>query len=165
MSATREDIVVFNPKKGRKKTEALRRKNPHLTFVPIEKMTAEDVAALLARAKLYIDFGRHPGKDRLPREAAIAGCCVVTGQRGAAACHEDLPIPGLYKLQDRRKTYIEQFPSLAMDIFERFSYHSSHFESYRALIRREPEIFFEQVRGIFGNRRSDVFMRNEHRNF
>ena len=30
--------------------------------------------------KLYIDFGGFPGKDRLPREAVMHDCCIITGK-------------------------------------------------------------------------------------
>jgi len=43
--------------------------------------------------KLYVDFGKHPGKDRMPREAAVHGCCIITGRRGAAGNPFDIPIP------------------------------------------------------------------------
>lgn len=33
-----------------------------------------DVAALFARARVYVDLGSFPGKDRMPREAALMGC-------------------------------------------------------------------------------------------
>ena len=33
--------------------------------------------------QVYIDFGHHPGQDRLPREAVQCGCVVITGTRGS----------------------------------------------------------------------------------
>ena len=45
----------------------------------------------------YIDFGPHPGMDRLPREAALAGCVVITNCEGAANFQEDLPLPSEFK--------------------------------------------------------------------
>lgn len=29
----------------------------------------------MRKAKVYIDFGFHPGKDRIPREAVMCGAC------------------------------------------------------------------------------------------
>ena len=54
---------------------------------------------MLRRARIYIDFGPHPGMDRLPREAALAGCVVITNAEGAAQYDEDVPIPGDYKIR------------------------------------------------------------------
>jgi hypothetical protein len=38
-----------------------------------------EIAKLFAQARVYVDLGTFPGKDRLPREAASMGCDVVTG--------------------------------------------------------------------------------------
>ena len=35
--------------------------------------------------------------DRLPREAALAGCVVVTNREGAARFDADVPLPGEFK--------------------------------------------------------------------
>ena len=51
-------------------------------------MTPEQVVDLMSESKVYIDFGNHPGKDRIPREAVINGCCVITGVRGSARFKE-----------------------------------------------------------------------------
>jgi len=146
----KEDIVVYNPKKGQKQTEALIQAYPDINFVPIQNMTPTQVAGLLQRAKLYIDFGSHPGKDRPPREAAIAGCCVVTGRQGSSNYYEDVPIPERYKLDDRSVAYIDQFGSLVKDIFVNFEKLTIDFDYYRTQIAMEPEIFRSQIRSIFG---------------
>jgi hypothetical protein len=62
-------------------------------------MTDEEVTSLLRRSRAYVDFGPHPGMDRLPREAALAGCVVITNREGAAAYDEDLPLPSMYKFR------------------------------------------------------------------
>ena len=67
-----------------------------LDWVPIENMTPREVGELLASAKVYVDFGEHPGRDRIPREAALAGCVVITGTRGSAGNGIDIPIPSEY---------------------------------------------------------------------
>jgi len=47
---------------------------------------------------MYIDFGTHPGKDRIPREAALRNCIVLTNRNGAADNNVDVPIPNEYKI-------------------------------------------------------------------
>ncbi|HSG78516.1 MAG TPA: hypothetical protein VLD62_02965 [Acidimicrobiia bacterium] len=96
--APREDIVAYNPKKGSQTTAALMNLLPDTRFVPIEGLDPSGVAGLLRRAKLYIDFGPFPGRDRLPREALLAGCVVISGRAGASLLLEDLPIPEAYKV-------------------------------------------------------------------
>jgi hypothetical protein len=101
----RDIDVVYNPAKGIHYTnEIIRRAGQTLQIVPIGKglngqvrMTNHEVTNLLRRAKVYIDFGPHPGMDRLPREAALAGCIVITNRDGAAGYDVDVPLPNEFK--------------------------------------------------------------------
>jgi len=149
VSLERKNIVVFNPNKGQRQTEKLRRENPDIEFVPIQNMSSNEVLQLLSSAKVYVDFGQHPGKDRIPREAAMAGCCVITGRRGSAGYFNDVPIPDKYKLQDNNSLYLKQFRPLVESIFSDFSKHIADFESYRNIILEEPNVFLSQVISIF----------------
>jgi len=146
----KEDIVVFNPLKGQKKTKLLISRYPAIKFIPIQNMTSREVADLLRRAKIYIDFGHHPGKDRPPREAAMAGCCVITGRGGSAQYHNDLPVPEKYKLDDKTSAFVNDFGMLAESIFKSFSVHAKEFDAYRSKVLNEPKVFREQVLAIFG---------------
>ena len=148
---TKEDIIAFNPKKGMRQTRSLMNAYPKTKFVPIENMTQIQVSELLGRAKIYVDFGHHPGKDRIPREAAMAGCCIITGQRGAARYHEDVPIPNKYKLDDSREEYVNEFGELVDQVFSNFNSHAKDFDEYRTHILEEPMHFKNQVIDIFGN--------------
>lgn len=148
-NGSKENIVAFNPKKGQKEIKALMEAYPSIRFVPIKNMTPKEVAELLGRAKIYVDFGHHPGKDRPPREAAMAGCCVITGRKGSARYHEDVPIPEKYKLDDSRGEYLKGFGQLSEQIFKDYEVHAKDFDSYRAKILKEPDIFKQQVKDIF----------------
>ena len=146
----RRNIAVYNPKKGATRTQKLISNHPDVEFVPIRNMTAAQVADLLRSAKIYVDVGNHPGKDRLPREAAMAGCCVITGMRGAAGNPRDIPIPPDFKIDDSSSVYVKQFRSAAEHVFGDFAEHSARFDGYRRSILREPHLFLQQVRSIFG---------------
>lgn len=147
---TKEDIVAFNPKKGQRQIKALMRAYPTIRFVPIQNMTPKQVAELLGRAKVYVDFGHHPGKERIPREAAMAGCCVITGRSGSARYREDVAIPDKYKLDDRRAEYVREFGELIAKIFGDFDGCTKDFDEYRVRILEEPTTFKKQVMDIFG---------------
>lgn len=151
-TSRKEDLVVYNPMKGIRQTQELIVRHPEIRFEPIANMTAGEVSELLHRAKIYIDFGHHPGKDRPPREAAIAGCCVITGRRGAAASADDVPVPERYKLDDvsRRSNHVHEFGALARDIFENYERRAEDFSEYRTRILEERAVFSSQVAAIFG---------------
>jgi hypothetical protein len=151
----RKNQVAYNPKKGFDKTRRLIRNHLDIPFVPIAGMSADEVRNLLEASKVYIDFGTHPGKDRFPREAAMAGCCIVTGVQGSAKNAQDIPIPRKYKLEDNSDHFLHEFRKTIGDIFENFENCTKEFESYRSSIQREPEIFREQIRKIFIETTSD----------
>jgi hypothetical protein len=144
----REDLILYNPKKGIEITQRLRAAYPALTFVPIVNMTKAEVEATFRRAKIYIDFGEHPGKDRLPREAAMMGTVVVVGARGSAAFDEDINLPGRYKLAID-DALPAAFNVLISDILTDFPRHQGVQDAYRKVIAREREVFAQQVRDVF----------------
>lgn len=142
----RENIVLYSLK-GYKFTQRIipRIRNGH--FVPLRGLTKKQVIELMRKAKVYIDFGNHPGKDRMPREAAICGCCVITGRRGSAAFYEDVPIPQEYKF-DETAGNVPLIVEKISFCLEHFANASKDFEEYRSKIKREKEKFLEDVRSL-----------------
>lgn len=149
--SAREKIIAYNPKKGIHFTNQLMQRNPEIDFVPIINMTPAQVRELLSRAMIYIDFGNHPGKDRFPREAAMAGCCIITGSKGSAANGIDIPIPKKYKLNENSKDVFLVFDSLVNEIFYDYASHILDFNDYKKTITLEPTKFKEQVIEFIAN--------------
>jgi hypothetical protein len=145
---SKKNIVVYNPKKGYGFTKKIINEAPDLIFVPIINMTREQAIETLQKAKVYIDFGNHPGKDRIPREAAILGCCVITGKKGSASFYEDVPIPEEYKFDDEENN-IPQIINKIKDCFENFEERYKDFDNYRVMIKKEPQRFIEDLKKIF----------------
>lgn len=141
----KENIVCYNPKKGRETTNLLISSMPNVRFVPIENMTATQVSELLSRSKLYIDFGEHPGKDRIPREAAMAGCVVVTGRKGSADNSVDIPVSHKYKIEEKDPFFIDKMADTITSIFENYDDVYDDFEDYRVRIAKEKEEFDREV--------------------
>jgi hypothetical protein len=146
--AKKENIVAYNPTKGCSFTAKLISRARDIKFVPIINMKKEQVVKTLQKAKVYIDFGNHPGKDRIPREAAILDCCVITGKRGSAAFFEDVSIPEEYKFEDTEKD-IPKIIEKINDCFENFEERNKDFEYYRKIIRNEPQKFIDDLKKIF----------------
>jgi len=144
----KENIVVYNPKKGFAFTKKIISLAKDIKFIPLVNMTRGEVIETLQKAKVYIDFGNHPGKDRIPRESAILGCCVITGKRGSASCFEDVPIPDDYKFEDQ-KSNIPKIIKKIKDCFENFEERYKDFDYYRQIIRNEPKKFVADLKKIF----------------
>ena len=149
----RDDVVAYNPAKGLRFTEQIIRAAARLqvkvSFRPVSGLRRHEVVELLRRAKVYIDFGYHPGKDRLPREAAALGCCVLVGLRGSARHEKDVPIPSEFKFSVDNSSIpaIVAAIQLCMENYEGVRH---RFDGYRRLIAQERSIFLERVRTVFG---------------
>ena len=139
---------MYNPRKGQDFTDQLIAAAPDLHWAAIENMTPEQVQQLLAQAKVYIDFGTHPGKDRIPREAAISGCCVLTDRRGAAKFFKDVPIAERYKFADTA----EEIPAILTrirQVMRDYATAIQDFADYRAEIRQQRQQFEREVDSVF----------------
>lgn len=148
-AAQRGDTILYNPTKGAKITARLMAAYPQWRFRPLRGLDREQLAQAFLDAKLYIDFGHHPGKDRLPREAAIHGCCVVTARHGSGANPVDVPVPERCKLDVNAPGFVQQFGALVTDLFANFDARSAELARYREVIAREPEEWRRQVRAAF----------------
>ena len=150
--ASRLNRILFNPHKGAKITRRLMEAFPDWQFMPLVGYEREQLAEIFLCSKLYIDFGHHPGKDRLPREAAIHGCCVITGINGSAANAVDVPIHANYKLDDKDAEFICRFESVVRRVFHDFDVCMKDFETYRKTISLEQMEFDKQIMNAFGIR-------------
>jgi len=154
MKVEKRDIVAYNPAKGAIFTEKLinraKEKEYPIQFVPIKDMTRQQVCELLSSAKIYIDFGEHPGKDRIPREAAISGCIVFTNLKGSAKFYSDVMIPDQYKIEDAEEN-LNLILERIMNTFENYEKIMPDFEAYKNYIASEQNNFVSQVKEIFGN--------------
>ena len=142
------DKVLYNPSKGYEFTKKIMDSSPDLEWFPLKSLSPTQMREVMETSKVYIDFGNHPGKDRIPREAAISGCCVITGKRGAARFYQDVPIPEEYKFDDNT----ESIPAIVRQIKSCITDYGNHFHDfdlYRTMIREEHHAFLVNVKEIF----------------
>ena len=149
LALKRKMQICYNPAKGIHVTKQLITRNPDYKFIPIQGLAPDGVKELLSSSTVYIDFGNHPGKDRMPREAALAGCCVIVGNKGAAK-FQDVAVPSKFKLDESSPEFNEQFSSLVTEIDNDFEAVSQLFDDYRGCIRGERSEFLSQVNKYFG---------------
>ena len=153
--SSKSNIVLYNPRKGMKFTKKIIEQSPKFNWVPIQGLSTSGVRNLLVKSKVYIDFGNHPGKDRFPREAAISGCCIITGRKGSANYKEDLPIPEEFKFYDEEKS-INSIILKIQDCIEQYEIERDKFKEYRAFIAAEKDKFIRDVKTIFCGKKEEV---------
>lgn len=145
----KSDLIIYNPKKGVSFTKKIiSYANKRLNFVPLQNMTRDEVINTMLKSKVYMDFGNHPGKDRMPREAAICSNCIITGEKGSAAFYEDVPIPKQYKFPDET-SYIPEIVSQIEACINDYKTKITDFKYYRNYIKKEKEMFINDIKEIF----------------
>ena len=145
----KENIVLYNPKKGFEFTKKIIDADTSLKWIPLVNMSRQEMLQAMQKSKVYMDFGFHPGKDRIPREAALNYCCVITGRRGAANNPIDIAIPESFKL-DERKVSINTILEKIHNIFYNYESCLKEQENYRKQIIGEREKFFGEIDKLFG---------------
>lgn len=144
----RENVVLFNPKKGVNKTASIVFSSDYrIKWQALYGLTPEGMRQVMRKAKVYIDFGEHPGKDRIPREAAMCGCCVITNRNGSAANDTDVIIPDKYKF-DNDGEFAPIFNCIH-DIFDNFEERKKDFIPYAKKISREFNEFEQDIVKFF----------------
>ena len=144
----RKSQIAYFPRKGAALAAELIAAAPGLTFAPIENMTKAQVKETLADSAIYIDFGHHPGKDRVPREAAAMGATVLLHDQGAGSSFVDHPLDRdyLFTLADIRDG---RLVARLMEILADPVAHFDRQRHYRQRIRLEKEEFRRQVQSFF----------------
>lgn len=140
----RMNIALYNPKKGLERIKpVIENTSDFLKWIPLINLSEEDMIAYMHISKIYVDFGNHPGKDRIPREAAACGCCVVTNRRGSATYYEDVSIPDKYKIDDERN--IIMISNVLYKICTDYNNVHKDFNDYREKIFNEKEKFCIEI--------------------
>lgn len=140
----RNDVILYNPAKMTDFYRKVIKASP-FDCRPIMGLSRSGVIDLMRHAKLYIDFGAFSGRERLPREAAMCGCCVLTSKTGAAAYFRDVAIHDEYKFDD---TQLDDVIDAMKDVIENYWLHRPFFNVYRSFIKQDRESFKSEVREI-----------------
>lgn len=145
---TKENVIIYNPKKNDAFLDEIKARVTEFEWKPLSGMTPEEVAQWMKKAKLYIDFGYHPGKERMPREACIMRCCMIIGKTGSAAFAEDMPIPDKYRFEkdERNRSNII---SLIRECIKNYEKHITDFDDYRIQLHEEANRFNNDIKRLF----------------
>lgn len=140
----KEKVVAYNPKKSNGFTREIiaymNLKNPDIDFVPIQNLNQNEVRELLGKASVYIDFGFFPGPERIPREAAIMRCNIITSRLGSAANDIDVPIDSKYKF-DLTDDNIPIIATCIENMVNHYSDYVNNYEAYRRKVRAQKADF------------------------
>lgn len=146
--AQKEKIVTYNGVKNGEFLEKIKAKTPDVNWLPMQNMTLKEVADCMKRAMVYIDFGYHPGKEKMPREACLLDCCMIVGKDGSAKYKEDMPILDEYHFEKDEK-YIPEIINKIYDCLENYETKIKDFKTYKEFLLKEKETFKADVKQVF----------------
>lgn len=153
----RRNAIAHNVKSA-PEVERLRRAEPaleELTWIEMANLPRAEVRKLLSSVKIYADFGHHPGRDRMPREAVLCGACVLTNRRGSAGLAADVPLPPLYKVDHQHPAFARKVSRTIRFIFATHPFHVWRQQGYRRFAASGKATFFDEVRRAFFERPRD----------
>lgn len=143
----KENIIIYNPVKNGAYLEKIKQRTKELNWIAIKGMSQAEVKVLMNTAKVYIDFGFHPGRERMPREACLAKCCLIIGKEGAAKYKEDMPIPDEYHFESTEEN-IDEIANLIFECFSNYEHHVNKFFSYEENILNARQRFSLEVKKL-----------------
>lgn len=146
----KEKILLYNPSKGTKITSKILKNIKTLNHIAIRGMTIDELRNIYSKSMVYIDFGYHPGKDRIPREAGVNGNLVITSLKGSALNNIDIQIPPEYKF-DTKNVNPKKIATLIEKYVLDYENRINHFTLYREKILQEKVIFQDNVNTLFKN--------------
>jgi hypothetical protein len=151
LSKDRKNQVLYNPRKGLKHTQSIINflSKKDIKFIPITGMSNNQIKSLISDSKIYIDFGDHPGKDRMPRECASGGCVIITGTQRCASNKKDVPIDTKFEYNENNDTYdYQKIAEFILEVLDNYEIYFEKQKQYRNIIRKEKKTFIEEVRNM-----------------
>lgn len=138
----REEIILYNPRKNFKFTKKIinQKSLKNVKFIPLTGYNQSQLCLLYQKSKLYIDFGEFPGAERIPKEAVINGCNILTGKNGASGFYNDVPILDSYKIESNSSN-IKHICDTILNMVENYARIFHDFDIYRDTVKNLEKNF------------------------
>lgn len=144
----KENLVIYNPVKCGEFVNELKKNCNRLTFLAIQGMSQKELIENYKKAKVYIDFGPFPGAERMPKEAVLYGCTILTGKHGASAFYGDVPIPDEFKINEE-VVCIDEINNKIDNMINNYDEIISEFDDYKSTVLNLENSFIQALKFIF----------------
>lgn len=146
----RSDVVLFNPAKATPFMHELMSACTGIEFKALQGMTRAEMIDTMRHAKLYVDFGEFPGRERIPREAVLCGCCIITSKIGAAAYYGDFSHTYKY---DSKPGHIWAIVHKIRHVLDSYDECRKDFDEFRRVLKADRDDLgkhcAEVIRGLY----------------
>ena len=131
----RKNTLVYNPRRGSEYVgPVIKELGEYYDVSPIIGLPHSEVLQRISESKICLDLGHQPGRDKLPREAAGAGCVVILSNQGAAQNAVDFPIDSKYKVDVKSSDFVDYTVNLVHHVVEDYSNHWNAQSLFRRLV-------------------------------
>ena len=141
----RNNVVLYNPAKATPFMHRVMEACNDISWLPITGMTRAQVIDTMRHSKLYVDFGEFPGRERMPREAALCGCCIITSKIGSAGYPEDF-LHG-YKFESK-ESHLWAIRHKIHYVLNNYEECRQDFDLLRESLKADIEVMKNQCRGV-----------------
>ena len=117
-------------------------------FIILEGYKKNQLFNIFKKTKIYMDFGYHPGKDKMPREAVLFNNCIITNLKGSAKNNQDIPIKKKYKFTECLEN-VNKINNAVNKIFKNYTKEFASFKYYKNKTLKEKKVFINQIKKIF----------------
>lgn len=145
----KKDLILYSPETPKSIITLVKNELPKVALVEMKGYPSNEMINLYRQAKVFMDFGNHPGQERMPREAALLGCFVITGSRGSASNEEDVPLPSGFKLDESRPAFPAGLTRVLAYCLTKAESSAELFQSYIAMVQRQPQQQQRDLQRIF----------------
>jgi len=152
-SLPRLDQVIYNPVKSGVYVDKLINKYKGIKFIPLRNMTQEELIYQYQTSKVYIDFGPFGGAERMPKEAVLYGCAILTARHGASGYYGDVSISDEYKIEED-KVSEEVVIHKIKNMIEHYELIKKDFITYKETVLSLENNFISSLESIFVARKS-----------
>jgi predicted nucleotidyltransferase len=144
-NSAKKNLIAYRQIKGSDFTDIVKELASGVEWQAVEDLTPAVAQKLFLDAKIYVDFGEHPAKEKLVREAAISNCVVITSKHGAAANDIDINISAEFKFEETIKDAVKAADKI-QSVLQDFEVELSKQKNFRERILREKYFFVEQIK-------------------
>ena len=146
--AKRSKTILFGPKTSQFLIKQLQKQLPGFRCIRLKGLAATEVKNLYNEAMLFIELGNFSGRDRMPREAVLSGCVVISSTNGSAAYYDDIQLPDFYKVNTRH-TYQRELVDKVISVTGNYQKHFDEMKPYIKYLRHERDDFERNAAEIF----------------
>lgn len=141
--------VAFFPRKAKRLGEAFVAQYNNFNYIRLQNLDKSGMIKALDSAKIYIDFGDFPGRDRVPREALLRNCVIFIRNVACATDFDSFPIDDYFRFSDKDVVDGTLYKKVC-ETLANYENMKKMQDFMRQQVLEEPALFEKNVKDFFG---------------